>query len=420
MIYYPCNLSARILKRKKVTHLDVGISIIKKLYEEGFTAYFAGGWVRDFLMDHPSDDIDIATDASVEDVQKIFPKTIPVGVNFGIVIVVEEGHHFEVATFRKDQGYKDGRRPIGVEKADPEEDAERRDFTINGMFYDPIKKNLYDYIGGQEDLKKGIIRAIGNPHERFLEDRLRMIRAVRYASRFHFLIENETLKAILDHADDLFPAVAIERVWNEFSKMALFPNFDRALVILQRLNLLPVIFPALREVSTEEIEKRVVKLPHFPEDAPIISRILELFPSASLEDRKALCSYLKLSNQDIRFVETYHNAIEIFLSKKDKELYEWAHFYANPLYPICLKIAAIHFPLDERQTFLQEHHMRCDLLEKAIHKIQNKTPFLSSSDLKKAGIAPGPEMGALLKQAERIAINENLDSPKEILKKLSL
>ena len=403
-----------------MTHLDVGISIIKKLYEEGFTAYFAGGWVRDFLMDHPSDDIDIATDASVENVQKIFPKTIPVGVNFGIVVVVEKGHQFEVATFRKDQGYKDGRRPIGVEKAAPEEDAKRRDFTINGMFYDPIKKKLYDYIGGQEDLKKGIIRAIGNPHKRFLEDRLRMIRAVRYASRFHFLIDNETLKAILDHANDLFPAVAIERVWNEFSKMALFPNFDAALVALQRLNLLPVIFPALKEISTEEIEKRVAKLPHFPEDAPIISRILELFPGESLEDKKALCSYLKLSKQDIRFVETYHHALEIFLSKQDREPYDWAHFYANSLYPICLKIAAIHFPIDARQTFLQEHHMRADMLEKAIQNIQNNIPFLSSSDLKKVGITPGPKMGALLKQAARIAINENLDSSEEILKRLSL
>ena len=116
-------------------------------------------------------------------------------------------------------------------------------------------KKLYDYVSGQEDIKKGLVRAIGNPHERFLEDRLRMIRAVRYASRFHFLIDNETLKAILDHADTLFPAVAIERVWNEFSKMAVFSNFDRAIITLHRLNLLPVIFPQLKTVSIEEIEK---------------------------------------------------------------------------------------------------------------------------------------------------------------------
>ena len=401
-----------------MTHFDVGVSIIKKLYEEGFTAYFAGGWVRDFLMNHPSDDIDIATDATVEDVQKVFPKTIPVGVNFGIVIVVEEGHQFEIATFRKDQGYRDGRRPIGIEKAAPEEDAERRDFTINGMFYDPIQEKLYDYIGGQEDLKEGLIRAIGNPHERFLEDRLRMIRAVRYASRFHFAIDNETLKAILDHADALFPAVAIERVWSEFTKMALFPNFDKALITLQRLNLLPIIFPALKETSTEEIEKRVAKLPDFPEDAPIIARVLELFPDSTLDDKKALCSYLKLSNQDANFTLFYHHAKETFLSKQEQEPYEWAHFYAHPLYPICLKIVAIHFPLEERQAFLQEHHMRYNSLKKPIEKIQNKIPFLSSKDLQNAGIAPGPKMGKLLKEGERLAINESLESPDAILKRL--
>ncbi|MCB1107641.1 MAG: CCA tRNA nucleotidyltransferase [Chlamydiia bacterium] len=403
-----------------MTHFDVGVSVVRKLYEEGFTAYFAGGWVRDFLMNHPSDDIDIATTATVEEVQKLFPKTIPVGVNFGIVIVVEEGHQFEIATFRKDQGYKDGRRPIGVDQADPEEDALRRDFTINGMFYDPLQEKLYDYVGGQEDLKRGIIRAIGNPHERFLEDRLRMIRAVRYASRFHFLIENETLKAILDHAEALFPAVAIERVWNEFSKMALFANFDTALITMQRLNLLPIIFPTLKEISLEEIKKRVANIPHFPEEAPVISKLLELFPNASLKEKEALTSYLKLSNQDLRFIRYFHRAKELFFSTKEEELYTWAHLYADPLYSISLKIVAIHFSLDERQSFLQEHHMRYDLLEKSIKKIQNNIPFLTSTDLRAAGIPDGPKMGALLKEGERIAINKGLEKPEDILKFLDL
>src|ERR1700721_2344911 len=121
--------------------------VVKKLVDAGFIAYFAGGWVRDFLMKHPSDDIDIATSASVEEIQALFPKTIPVGVAFGIVIVVEEGHHFEVATFRRESGYLDGRRPTAIEPAPPEEDAKRRDFTINGMFWDPLSKTLYDYVG---------------------------------------------------------------------------------------------------------------------------------------------------------------------------------------------------------------------------------------------------------------------------------
>ena len=142
-------------------------TIVEKLKANGHTAYFAGGWVRDFLLQRPSDDIDIATSASVEEIQSIFPKTIPVGISFGIVIVVEKGHQFEVATFRQDKGYADGRRPTHIDKATPEEDAKRRDFTINGMFYDPTTEEVFDYVGGKDDLKKGIIKAIGDPHERF-------------------------------------------------------------------------------------------------------------------------------------------------------------------------------------------------------------------------------------------------------------
>lgn len=129
-------------------------SIVQKLVDSGHIAYFAGGWVRDHLLKRESDDIDIATSASVDEVRAVFPKTIPVGVAFGIVIVVEENHHFEVATFRKDRGYVDGRRPMGIDPASPEEDAQRRDFTINGMFYDPLTDKILDYVEGQKDLKK--------------------------------------------------------------------------------------------------------------------------------------------------------------------------------------------------------------------------------------------------------------------------
>lgn len=177
--------------------LQFATSVVQRLVDAGFTAYFAGGWVRDFLMQRPSDDIDIATSATVDEVQALFPKTVPVGVAFGILLVIEGGHPFEVATFRKDRGYTDGRRPTGIDPATPEEDAKRRDFTINGMFYDPLKKQLFDYVGGQQDIKNKLIRAIGNPHDRFLEDRLRMMRAVRYATRFDFPIEPNNVHQLL-------------------------------------------------------------------------------------------------------------------------------------------------------------------------------------------------------------------------------
>ena len=330
-------------------------------------------------------------------------------------MVVEKGHQFEVATFRKDEGSRDGRRPISIEPATPEKDAERRDFTINGLFYDPIEKKILDFVQGREDIKLGVIRAIGNPHDRFLEDRLRMIRAVRYASRFHFSIETNTLTAILEHSHMLFPSVSIERIWNEFCKMAAFPHFDTALLTLHRLNLLPIIFTELKETSPEEIQKKLHSLPYFPEEAPVIAKILELFPHTSLQERISIADYLKISNQEKEFITFYYHAKLILESKKEQELYEWAHLYAHPSFPICLKLIATHYNLEERQTFLQEHHMRQHSLQKAILQIQQKIPYLTSEHLRGAGIPNGKQMGVLLKEGERIAINESIENPEKII-----
>lgn len=186
--------------------------IVDTLIEHGFSAYYAGGWVRDFLLQRDSDDIDIATSAPPEAIQKLFPHTVPIGIAFGIVLVIVEGHQYEVATFRQDIEYKDGRRPAAIAFSSAEEDAKRRDFTINGMFYDPIEQKVLDFVEGIADLEAKIIRAIGDPHERIREDRLRMIRAARLACRFHFTIEENTKAAIRAHAKELFPAVAIERI----------------------------------------------------------------------------------------------------------------------------------------------------------------------------------------------------------------
>lgn len=260
-------------------HSSSALHVVKTLSKAGHIAYFAGGWVRDFIMKHPSDDIDIATSASVEEIQALFPKTIPVGVAFGIVIVVIHSHQFEVATFRKDRGYVDGRRPTGIDPASPEEDAQRRDFTINGLFYDPQADQIFDFVGGLDDIRKGVIRAIGDPIERFTEDRLRMMRAVRYSTRFGFPIESDTLQAILKFASTLLPSVAMERVWQEFKKMSQFAHFDAGLVTLHQLNLLPTIFPQLKDLSTQQIQQRVKYIPLFPKNSPTIAELLELFPT---------------------------------------------------------------------------------------------------------------------------------------------
>ena len=220
-----------------MTHLDLAKEIVQRLSQAGYTAYFAGGWVRDYLMKHPSDDIDIATDAPTEVILQLFPRTILVGLSFGVVVVVMKGQQFEVATFRRDIDYTDGRKPTRVERSSPEEDASRRDFTINGMFYDPVEEIVHDYVNGTADIKLGVIRTIGDPYLRFSEDRLRMIRAVRFSARFGFVIDQDTQEAILANAETLFPAVAMERVWQEFCKMVRFPNVDHAMIELHRLGL---------------------------------------------------------------------------------------------------------------------------------------------------------------------------------------
>jgi poly(A) polymerase len=398
------------------------LAVVKKLVEAGHIAYYAGGWVRDYLMQHPSDDIDIATSAPVDVVQSLFPKTIPVGVSFGIIIVMEGGHQFEVATFRKEGGYFDGRRPTQIAYATAEEDALRRDFTINGMFWDPINEKLYDYVGGEQDLKKGIIRAIGNPHERFFEDRLRMMRAVRYSTRFHFPIEEKTRLAILDHADALLPAVAMERIWQEFKKMSQFAHFDRGLITLHELRLLSTIFPRLQSVSLEEIRQRLIALSSFPKEAPTIAELLELFPDDSQEELIELCEYLKLSKQEKDIVAFLNHGKQLlgmpsaWLANLEK--IEWAHFYAHAHAQLVLDIFAAHLPTEDKERFIKDHVARKQVLQSAIERIASKRPLISAEILMREGIPPGKNLGTLLKQAERLSVNQGIEDPKAIIQML--
>lgn len=396
---------------------QVGLHLCKKLFSAGYTAYFAGGWVRDLLLGSSSDEIDIATSAPPEVIQKLFPKTIPVGVAFGVVIVVMGGIHFEVSTFRKDHSYLDGRHPDGVDFSSPEKDAERRDFTINGMFYDPLTDMIYDYVGGRKDLADGIIRAIGNPQLRFSEDRLRLLRAVRFAARFKFQIEEETEKAILTEAGHLFPSVSMERVWQEFNKMAILPHFPGALLHLHELGLLETIFPQMQKFSREKFKKQVAPLSYFPLITPTIIYLLELFPNASLEERVQLCHYLKTPRSDHKLVEFFTHSEHLF-KKKSVEAYDWAHFYAHSHSSLFLEVQAARILAPDRLVFIEEHAARIKKLSPHVERIREGHPIVGSRHLMELGIKPGREMGDLLRRAERIAINHDLDTPEDVLKEL--
>ena len=218
--------------------------IVERLRASGFEALYAGGCVRDTLLGFTPHDYDVATGARPEEVEALFPRTVPVGAQFGVILVLEGDSEIQVATFRGDGTYRDGRHPESVRFTDAEGDAHRRDFTVNGLFYDPLKKEVLDFVGGREDLKKGLLRAIGAPQERFSEDKLRILRAVRFATTFGFTIEEETWKAVLKHAPEIH-AVSAERIREELVKILLSPNRVRGFDLLDESGLLREILPEI-------------------------------------------------------------------------------------------------------------------------------------------------------------------------------
>jgi tRNA nucleotidyltransferase/poly(A) polymerase len=216
--------------------------VVRRLRAAGHEAYLAGGCVRDRLLGREPQDYDVATSAPPEAVQGLFPRTVPVGAQFGVMLVVERGARFEVATFRSDDAYVDGRRPSAVRFGSADEDARRRDFTINALFEDPLTGDIYDLVGGVADLRGGVIRAIGDATARIAEDRLRMLRAVRFAARLGFAIDPATLAAIIAAAPTL-PDIAAERIGDEIVKILTEGSARRGFELLDATGLLPVVLP---------------------------------------------------------------------------------------------------------------------------------------------------------------------------------
>ncbi|MBS1970315.1 MAG: CCA tRNA nucleotidyltransferase [Bdellovibrionales bacterium] len=221
--------------------------IYHKLVDNGYKAYLAGGCVRDALLNKTANDLDLATDATPEAIEKLFPKTVAVGKAFGVMLVIEDGISFEVATFRSDGNYADGRRPDSVVFTTPEEDALRRDFTVNALFYDLNQGRVLDFVGGLKDLADKKIKAVGNPEERFREDHLRLLRAVRFAAQLDFAIEPETFTAVKQLANSV-KTVSAERIHEESFKLLKSTNPLRGLQLLHESGLGKVLFPGWQNI----------------------------------------------------------------------------------------------------------------------------------------------------------------------------
>jgi poly(A) polymerase len=241
------------------------VEIVQRLRAAGFQSLFAGGCVRDMLLGIEPKDYDVATDARPEQIQTVFKrdKTLAIGAAFGVIAIVGRKAQgtVEVATFRQDLGYTDGRRPDAVAFCSPQKDAQRRDFTINGLFYDPLSEQVLDYVGGQADLAAGIIRAIGDPQQRFTEDKLRLLRAIRFTARFGFALDHATRTAIEDMAPGL-QQVSAERISDELRKLMSSPRRALGWQLLRETQLLTVIWPewlqhANQQAGCEQVEREL-------------------------------------------------------------------------------------------------------------------------------------------------------------------
>jgi tRNA nucleotidyltransferase/poly(A) polymerase len=289
------------------------VEVVRRLRERSFEAYWAGGCVRDQLSGRLPKDYDVATSARPQEIREVFGarRTVPVGEAFGVVRVLgpRGSGEIEVATFRQEAAYSDGRHPDAVEFSTPQADALRRDFTVNGMFYDPLADEVIDFVGGRDDLARGILRAIGEPRERFAEDKLRLLRAVRFTAALDYTLDPATREALEEMAPEV-SVVSVERIAAELRLMLVHPSRVRGLILLRETGLLDAVLPELAIVETPDAvtaagrpadEAWVVTLdvlaalaePTFP---LALAGLLHAFVDPSGSD--TICRRLRLPNRD--------------------------------------------------------------------------------------------------------------------------
>ncbi len=281
------------------------VEVVRRLRGAGFEAYWAGGCVRDQLLGRPPKDYDVATNAVPDQVRTLFGRrrTLAIGAAFGVIGVIgpKAAGMVEVATFRRDAPYSDGRHPDGVTFSSAEEDASRRDFTINGLFYDPVEQRVIDFVGGQEDLAKGRLRAIGDARHRFAEDKLRMLRAVRFAATFAFSLDAETQSAIAAMAAEI-RVVSPERIAMEMRRMLADPSraVGARLLLETRLaaEVLPEIVPR-DETQRRRLDDTLARLAGLKAEAEFPLALAELlYPVVDVPAAAAVCERWRLSNKE--------------------------------------------------------------------------------------------------------------------------
>jgi poly(A) polymerase len=414
------------------------------LQDRGFETYWAGGCVRDQILGQQPCDYDIATAATPEQVLSIFPRANPVGKSFGVVIVAQDAFLFEVATFRIDRGYTDGRHPDSIEFATAEEDAQRRDFTINAMFLDPIRNKLHDFTGGQTDLQAGVIRCVGDPARRFQEDHLRMLRAVRFAHRLGFAIDPATAAAIQTHARHL-SAISPERIRDEFTRILLESRHPgKAVWELDRLALLAQFLP---EVSALQHQPQP---PEFHPEGDVLTHTLMMLDD--MQNRTPALAYAVLlhdiakpatatyDGQRIRF----HGHAELG-TRMAEDILRRLRMPNALIEEVCVAVRGHMRFMEVRNmrkatlrkliggpyfpTEMELHRLDClachgmldnyAFLQETVQTLQQEPalpdPWVRGQDLLALGIPAGPRIGKLLKKAYDQQLEGTINSRDDLL-----
>ena len=392
--------------------------VVSRLTEAGFTAYWAGGCVRDQLFGRTPKDYDVATNAKPEQVRELFGRhrTLSVGQSFGVITVLggRSVAPIEVATFREDVSYSDGRHPDAVRFSHAREDALRRDFTINGLFYDPIQEQVVDFVEGQRDLELGIVRAIGDPEQRLDEDKLRMLRAIRFAADFDFEIAETTFAAVQHHAIEI-QQVSAERISNELHKMLVHPRHSHALELLRESGLWQAVFPEIGH-GDEAYWQRLTSV-FSATKIRDFSTVLAFVAWAeqnqdSLELVESICRRLKVSNQDRRRAK---HILENWSSLAGANETNWAQ-----VQPILVSEfgdstmdAAIALQKavggDLRGTAFCQQRLAWPL-----EKLDPR-PLITGHDLKRLGFPPGPEFRRWLDEVRSQQLLGALQSREEAI-----
>jgi len=376
-----------------MSNQQAAIEVIGQLQQHGFQALLAGGCVRDMLLGRPAKDYDVATDALPADVIRLFRRTLKVGAKFGVVIVLIQGEQVEVATFRSEAGYEDGRHPTEVRFTSAAEDASRRDFTINGMFYDPLKEQVIDYVEGQADLARRIIRTIGDPQERFGEDYLRMLRAVRFSTGLGFAIEAGTYAAIGRNAASIV-RISGERIAVELEGILVHPNRAAGTAMLLETGLAAAIFPGFTGASAGRavaVLKYLRKKVNFP---LALATFFAGFPTDFATEK---CETLKLSrrqDQHLEFLLSHRGR----LLESEMSLAPLKKLLAKPYFWDLYELErAIQKAAGAKKGLASLCRLRRRIRNLGDVDVKPK-PLLNGHDLMHLGAVPGPSLGQLAEE----------------------